>query len=116
MKNAIAKMNKCLKLSDIPVTIKRSRGYYRAFMPSSISKDGGAEKLSGVDIAPGRFSRKIDLKLALAERYCASVFSHCDTVYIRPRYAMKCPRWGGRFAALPEVTHAAIRAGLIASP
>ena len=113
-KNYIAQMNKCLKLPSIPVTLKRTRDGYKALMPSKITQNGGAETLSSVNIAPGRFNKKIDLKIALAQRFEAEVFSHCDTVYIRPRLAMKCPRWAGnRYSALPELTRYAKQAGLI---
>jgi len=113
-KNFIAQMSKCLKLHSIPVTLKRTRGGYKALMPSKITRDGGAETLSSINIAPGSFRTKIDLKIALCQRFEAEVFNHCDTVYIRPRLAMKSPRWAGnRYAALPELARYAKQAGLI---
>ena len=111
--NNIALMSRCLKLHTIPVQIKRTRNGYKAFMASSITRDGGVAECSPVNIAPGRYSRKADLKIALCQRYEADVFNHTDTVYIRPRYAMKSPRWGGRYGALPELTSYAKQAGLL---
>ena len=112
-KNSIAEMAQCLKIHTIPVQIKRTRRGYRAFMPAKITKDGGVGECSEVDITPGSYNRKIDLKLAISQRFEAEVFSKSDTMYIRPRYALKSPRWFGRFGALPELTRYARRAGLL---
>lgn len=113
IKHQIADMYRCLKLGTIPVQIKRCQRGYKAFMPASITKDGGVETLSHVELTSGPCPNKTELKLHLCQRYEAEVFMHTDTVYIRPRYAMKSPRWGGRFGALPELTHYARRAKLI---
>jgi hypothetical protein len=113
-KNVIALYSAALKFNGVPVTLKRQgRDGWRAFMPAAINQNGGAEKVSHVDITPGNGYTKMGLKLAMAHRYCAEVFEKSDTVYVNPRHAMKSPKWGSRFGGLPEFAMFMKRAGLI---
>ena len=112
MKNEIALMAQALKIGTVPVELRKSRTGWRAFMPASITRNGRVDQTSHVEISYRPMS-KTGLKMWLAQRYCAEVFEKTDGVYISPRYAMKCPRWGSRFGALPELTRFMKRAGLI---
>lgn len=113
MTPTIAEMNKALKITTLPCQVARdgNRGYCLK-LPSRITKDGGIETLSNVKIC-NFGEKKMAVRMRSISRYEAQAFPDSEVVYIHPRRAMKSPQWVGRFGALPELTLAMKRAGLI---
>ncbi len=110
----ITEMNKALKIGTLPCAVVRDgRNGYCLKLPSRITKNGGIETLSDVKILNFGNMNKMRVRMESVSRYEAQAYPDSEVVYIQPRLAMKSPRWGGRFGALPELTHAMKRAGLI---
>ncbi len=110
----IIEMNKALKIGTLPCAVVRDgrRGYCLK-LPSRITKDGGIETLSDVKILNFGHMNKMRVRMESVSRYEAQAYPNSEVVYIQPRLAMKSPRWMSRFGALPELTQAMKRAGLI---
>lgn len=110
----IIEMSKALKIGTLPCAVVRDgRHGYCLKLPSKITKDGGIEKLSDVKLLNYGWMNKMRVRMESVSRYEAQAYPDSEVVYIHLRDAMKSPRWGGRFGALPELTHAMKRAGLI---
>lgn len=111
----IKDMDKALKVGTLPVQLVRSGRSYCWRLPKGITKDGGIDRslgLSHVDLCDYGYTTKMKARFNLASRYLAQVFPDSEVAYIRLNWVMKLPNWG-RFGALPELTHAMRRAGLI---
>ena len=113
MKPTIQEMAQALKIKTLPCQVARdgNRGYCLK-IPSKITQNGGIETLSNVKIC-NFGEKKMAVRMRSISRYEAHAFPDSDVIYIQPRLAMKSPQWGGRFGALPELTLAMKRAGLI---
>jgi hypothetical protein len=110
----IIEMNRALKIRTLPCAVVRDgRSGYCLRLPSKITKDGGIEELSDVKLLNFGGMSKMRVRMESVSRYEAQAYPDSEVVYIQPRLAMKSPKWTGRFGALPELTHAMKRAGLI---
>lgn len=110
----IIEMNKALKIGTLPCAVVRDgRHSYCLKLPSRITKTGGIETLSDVKLLNFGHMNKMRVRMESISRYEAQAYPDSEVVYIRPRDAMKSPRWGGRYGALPELAHAMKKAGLI---
>jgi len=111
----IRDMDKALKVGTLPVQLARSGRSYCWRLPRSITKDGGIDHSKGVSdvvLCDFGYASKMKARFNLASRYLAQVFPDSEVAYIRLKWAMKLPNWD-KFGALPELTHAMKRAGLI---
>ena len=109
-----ALMAKALKITTLPCAVARDGNSYCLKLPATITADGGIETLSNVKLLNfGHFS-KMRTRMEAIHRYEAQAYPDSEVVYIRPRDAMRSPKWGSRFGALPELAWAMKRAGLIA--
>lgn len=114
MKITPSLMQAALKIGNLPCAVVRDgRSSYCLKLPSRITKDGGIEELSDVKILNFGHMNKMRVRMESISRYEAEAYPDSEVVYINLRMAMKSPRWGTRFGALPELAHAMKRAGLI---
>lgn len=102
-----------LKIGTLPCAVARDGNSYCLRLPSLITRDGGIEALSPVKLLNFGYMSKMRVRMESISRYEAQAYPDSEVVYIQPRLAMKSPRWGSRFGALPELAHAMKKAGLI---
>lgn len=107
------RLQSTLKLGTIPCALKRDRNGWHLRLPARIDLNGGIEKLSDVKLLDYPGMTKMRCRMESVGRYLAQAYPDSEVVYISPRMAMKNPKWAGRFGALPELAHAAMRAGLV---
>lgn len=108
-----ALMAAALKITTLPCAIARDGNNYCLRLPSKITQSGGIETLSPVKLLNFGSMKKMRVRMEAVSRYEAQAYPDSEVVYIQPRMAMKSPRWGSRFGALPELATTMKRAGLI---
>ena len=107
------RMAAALKIGTLPLVLKRVRGNWCAVVPSAIDSTGAPVSLSNVCLLDWPRQGLRSLRFDAASRYHAQVYQDSMTVFVNLRWAMKLPNWTGRFGALPELSDAMHRAGLI---
>jgi hypothetical protein len=113
MNAPIALYAAALKITTLPCAVARDGNSYCLRLPSKITPNGGIEALSDVKLLNFGNMNKMRIRMESISRYEAQAYPDSEVVYIRPRDAMKSPKWGSRFGALPELSRAMKKAGLI---
>lgn len=113
MKHDIALYSKALKVGTLPLVFKKTKWGWAAFLPSKLGADGSPDHVSNIKVCDFSNMTLRRLRFTVASRYLAQVYEDSMVCFINLRWALKLPNWGGRFGAIPELSVAMKRAGLI---